>query len=873
MFVQMNNIDINKENWIKTIRKFYSAVNELIDILGKDMNEWGYDRETMEKKIQAYVNYFDDAKEWDELAKWKNNDEDKDLLFDKVQDDVLNIMSLSTSKEDANKARKALKQLSDATSTDVMDVLKGCIDDGWKTGEHTRHAKKKLIMNNVSSIYEKEETNNWTELYYNVVHWKYQILHGDKIYTTKRGSSEKNLELDLQDSVKVEEARDSKTWQIEENITKLEDVETKVYNAEEAGEIIKESGKVAEQSEQPGTIDEQQKWKDEQLEDEVELSEENIIEKLKKIQDMEGYKELERCNDAEFLFLAQQLLKSSEAIDLLKKISVLEGNEWSNEELISEFKSMIDKLFANFSVSVKHFDEWPKILGVKDEDGKDKSFELIKSDFLHALWLRRISIDNLKTISEYMAFICFMNNIKNSVIETRNQIRWKTWAWTLKYLLWREKEDEEIKSDIEEYLIKLLDRKIIEFEGLKQKESGRLIGKGSSRKMEKLKMEIELDFDSLVSKNSEGKYSLKQSVKNEIENLVNNRNQEDIDINWLMKLFLPVFIKIWIFGKANDDYSHHWFEYVDTTIKNPVVKYVINWRTIVLDISRLKNFKDTVARPSLIHYYYDFKNVVLYAIYKTIKENNDCPYGVELRKDDHDKPTLTVYNKEGGRGGLFFEDSHYDTNLEKIFDEGDLVANNGSNTFTQSDSWDAGESAIWEERDEVESGNAATGIQAGGESGTESVDASYVSSTKTTENHEWENSRVEDGVNEVEKPRKGKKEKENNVTEGKEKVKESITIEDIIDFYANGINELERLKSLKKAGSGDQRNLTDMREKYIIKISKPGKKWITLRLDAIVGMVCEATGKKVNKPFSEKWFNTFLGELKKLIENKKIETE
>ena len=84
MFVQMNNIDINKENWIKTIRKFYSAVNELIDILGKDMNEWGYDRETMEKKIQAYVNYFDDAKEWDELAKWKNNDEDKDLLFDKI---------------------------------------------------------------------------------------------------------------------------------------------------------------------------------------------------------------------------------------------------------------------------------------------------------------------------------------------------------------------------------------------------------------------------------------------------------------------------------------------------------------------------------------------------------------------------------------------------------------------------------------------------------------------------------------------------------------------------------------------------------------------------------------------------------------------
>jgi hypothetical protein len=39
-------------------------------------------------------------------------------------------MSLSTSREDADKARKALKQLSVVTSADVMDVLNSCIEDG-----------------------------------------------------------------------------------------------------------------------------------------------------------------------------------------------------------------------------------------------------------------------------------------------------------------------------------------------------------------------------------------------------------------------------------------------------------------------------------------------------------------------------------------------------------------------------------------------------------------------------------------------------------------------------------------------------------------------------------------------------------------------
>ena len=144
------------------------------------------------------------------------------MLLDKVQDDVLDIMSLSISREAADKARKALRQLSDVTSADVMDVLSSCVDDGWKVGKSTRYAKKKLVMNSVPSIYEKEETNNWAELYFNVVHWRYQILNGDKIYTTKRGGVPKTQETDSQENWE-EGVWVSETGQIDENIgeTKL----------------------------------------------------------------------------------------------------------------------------------------------------------------------------------------------------------------------------------------------------------------------------------------------------------------------------------------------------------------------------------------------------------------------------------------------------------------------------------------------------------------------------------------------------------------------------------------------------------------------------------------------------------------------------
>lgn len=355
----MDNIDVNKENWIKFIRELYSAVNELVDILGRDISGWEYDKETLDKKIQAYISYFSDNKEWEWLAKWKNNDEDRDFLFNKVQDDVSDIMSLSTSKEDADKARKALRQLSDATSTEVVDVLRGCLDDGWKTGEHTRYAKKKLIMNNVSSIYEKEETSNWAELYYNLVHWKYQILNGDKIYTTKRGGSEKKQELDLKESVSVKEVWDSTMEQIEENAgEKPINVETIGGDADQTGvleEVVEQHENILGQSNQLKTIDEKSKVENERLEDEFQWSEEKVIEELEKIQNIEGFKELQRCNDVELSFLVQQLLKSTGTIDLLKKISVSEGNEWNNEELLLEFKSKLSELFKNFVVNPNYF--------------------------------------------------------------------------------------------------------------------------------------------------------------------------------------------------------------------------------------------------------------------------------------------------------------------------------------------------------------------------------------------------------------------------------------------------------------------------------------------------------------------------------------
>ena len=275
MFVYMKNINIIKKEWVKTIRKLYSAVNELLDILGRDVSEWGYDKEKLERKVQAYVNYLGDTKEWEELTKRKDSNEDKDLLLDKVQDDVLDIMSLSTSREDADKARKALRQLSNVTSADVMDVLNSCIDDGWRVGKSTRYAKKKLVMNSVPSIYEKEETNNWADLYYNVVHWRYQILNWDKIYTTKRGGVPKAQEVDSQENWE-EKVWVSVTGEIGEDIGEIPVVSETVEVADQkevAEEAVEKREESEGQHERVDTIENQPKEENKQIEEEAEWSE------------------------------------------------------------------------------------------------------------------------------------------------------------------------------------------------------------------------------------------------------------------------------------------------------------------------------------------------------------------------------------------------------------------------------------------------------------------------------------------------------------------------------------------------------------------------------------------------------------------------
>lgn len=837
----MDNIDVNKENWIKSIRELYSAVNELVDILGRDISGWEYDKETLDKKIQAYISYFSDNKEWEWLAKWKNNDEDRDFLFNKVQDDVSDIMSLSTSKEDADKARKALRQLSDATSTEVVDVLRGCLDDGWKTGEHTRYAKKKLIMNNVSSIYEKEETSNWAELYYNLVHWKYQILNGDKIYTTKRGGSEKKQELDLKESVSVKEVWDSTMEQIEENAgEKPINVETIGGDADQTGvleEVVEQHENISGQSNQLKTIDEKSKVENERLEDEFQWSEEKVIEELENFQNIEGFKELQRCNDVELSFLVQQLLKSTGTIDLLKKISVSEGNEWNNEELLLEFKSKLSELFKNFVVNPNYFNSHD----INEEITWKTWFRLMKKKLCTSLWLWKINdgINELKTISEYMSFIWCLSNIKNSVIETKNQIRWTRWMWALQYLLWQKKEKFEICSDVEKYLIRLLCRKIEEFENLKKDKS--------SIEMKRLEKAIESDFNSLISKNSEGNYSLKECVIDEIKNLVENK--KNVDINWLMDLFLPVFIKIWVLNKANDTYSHRWIEHIRFY---PVIKYVINWKAIELSIAQLKNFKETV-RPALIFDYFDFKNVVLYAIYKTIKESKDCPYAIELEKDDYGNSSFTVYDKRT-RGEQYFEDSHYGNKLEKVFDREKLVVNNDSNssssTNTQIDTVYVRESTISHET--VEVNNVLAEIQMNREERGDSSDEAV----------EIRVDNVKDERNEVETPKKMKnKWKQKQVPEWNDNIR-SVTIEDIINFYKDD-NNRRGLENLRKV-EGVQKDYADLRKKYVIKINKQGcKKRISLKLENIAEIVC---GEKISKPYMDKRFDKIFDKLSNLLE-------
>ncbi len=851
----MNNININKENWIKTVRRLYSAVNELIDILSRDISERGFNKKELEEKIQAYVNYFDDNKEFTKL---KNSDKDKNFLASKVKNDLINLTILSSSKEDAVNAKDALEQLSDVTSTDVMDVLKSCIDDGWKVGKYTKYAKKKLIMNNVPSIYEKEETNNWTDLYYNVVHWKYQILQGDKIYTTKRGSVEKKQDVDLQEIWETGKVVDTTKEQIEEttgvNHIEFEDVEKKSSDTEDVE-------KIAEQPKKIDAMSESQKEENKQLEDGVEWSEERIIDELKKIQDMEWYEDLKRCNDVEFSFLAQQL-NSSKAIELLKNISISKNSEWNEEELKLEFKSMLDKLLASFMVNPDYL----KNKAINKELTGKWWFRVIRTNFCKALWLWKgcgAAVAELKNISEYIMFISCINNIKNSVIETNNKI---TWRWprpgTLKSLLWWEKDDLGIFKDIEEYLIKLLCNKIKEFEKLKEKEE-------SSEKMKELMNEIESDFNLLISKDEKGKYSLTKIVSEEIGRLVTNKEKLSGNwVDWLLCLFLPVFIKIWILAKNNSIFAHHWLDYIDTSkftfeekeswwnITDSIIKYEINWKPIELKVSKLKDFK---FKDTLTYSYYHFKNVVLYAIYKTIKENNDCVYGVELEENEWDKPSLVVYdidNNKKNRGNKFFEDSHYDEVLHEVF------KNDGANIDTQIGPWNISEPINTQEIDGTSGGEEVKEMQMDEWKSTNSAETLLKNCTDSTEKKSIEKEGEKDKVKgrgrkgESQKKWKGK-EKKDKVSEWKENA-ENLTIEDIVDFYVNNKDEREKLKDFKKKGRRDQRDCSTMRRDYKVKIKD--KKGIGLwDMEKIV------IGTVSSKPYIDKNFDKFLEELNRLI--------
>ena len=848
----MNNINISNEEWVKTIRKLYSAVNELLDILGRDVREWGYDKEKLDRKVQAYVNYLGDTKEWEELNKREDSDEDKDLLLDKVQDDVLDIMSLSTSREDADKARKALKQLSVVTSADVMDVLNSCIEDGWKVGKSTRYAKKKLVMNSVPSIYEKEETNNWADLYYNVVHWRYQILNWDKIYTTKRGGVQKTQEVNPQESWEEDEWV-SVTGEIGENIGEIPVVFKTVEVAdqkEEAEEDVEKREESEGQHERADTIENQPKEENKQIEEEVEWSEKKVIEELMKIQNVEWFEELQRCNDVEIPFLAREISESPKAIELLRKISLSEGDEWNNKEINSEFKRMLDKLFVSFTVNAKYFHEWPKELGIKS-NGKLKTFRKIRSDFMRELWLNGADILGLETVSEYMAFISCMNNIKNSIIETKHKIMWEG-KNSLRYLL-KWKDEGEIRWKLRDYLINLLRGKIKVFEDLKESSK-----KSLWKKMEILKMQIELDFDSLIKKNLD-EYSLSKSVEDELNKLVDERNHGNINIDWLMDLFMPVFIKMWILDKAYDSYPYHWFKYVDTTLSRPIIKYVINWKTIELSISKLKDigYKDS----RLSHYYFDFKNVILYAIYKSIKENDGCPYEFKF---GNGKGVSSFWIRDVYSGGdQFVENSHFGDCLKKFFDEEKRVIDGD----TQIEPLDTGEFIVGQEWAEVENGDEVAETQADVGESRENREVPEVSSIEFTweENvgGEWADNTAKDGGDEEEKPKNKKNKRQNNVFEWNDNVK-NVTIEDIISFYANN-DERAKLKTLKKKGGSDQRDCSKLREDYKIKIIKPGfKKWILIGLKTIADKIWERTGNKINKPYTHKWFDTIVWELARL---------
>lgn len=850
----MDNINVNKKDWIKTIRRLYSAVNELVGILGKDVSERGYDKNTLEKKIQAYVNYFDDTKK---LIKWENGD--RDSLIIKVEDDVSDIVSLSSSKEDARNARKALRELSDVASLDLMDVLKSCIDDGWKVGKYTRYAKKKLIMNNVPSIYEKEETNNWTELYYNVVHWKYQILHWDKIYTTKRETTEKMQEIDSQENWEIEKTVDVTTEQMEEttgiNPIKLEDVEKESSDIESVEKAVDQLKKIDTKEE------------NEKLEDGVEWSEEKIIDELKKIQNIDWYQELKRCNDVEFSFLAKQLLKSSEPIDLLKKIYKSGNSEWNMEEVNLGFKNILDKLLANFAVNTEYFGEWIEKLGIKMRGGVFKSFELIKSDLSTELWIDEIILDNLKTISEYMAFICCINNIKNSVINVNKKIKW-VWNWSLQSLLNKcEKKckdnkinDEpeirlEMYETVNKYLGLLLSDEIREFEKLRKEIKER------SDKMEELGNKIESDFELLVLKDGKGEFlyeewncKLSKSVQKKVSDLIlDYRKNGELNIDDVMYLFLPVFIKMWMFSKNNDIYPHNWLNLVDINnftceekeawwnITYPVIKYVINWETIELNISKLKDF-EFKSNP-LTHYYYNFKNVVLYAICKTIGEYDNCPYDFDY-KDDGGKPWLVVLDKSS-YGDQFCEDSHCSKVLYRIFDEGLEGDNKDNMQFS---------SLVAQKKDKTVGGGEVSWIQKNGERIIENIEPSLEDSTKLVEEEnpegKWKNDKVK-AEEKVEGKQKPEKKGENKAIERKEST-ENITIEDIIDFYVNNNDERKKLKNLGENGKKEQR------KNYKVKIKN--KKWIGLwEIEKIV------FGKSSSKPYIDKYFDKILAKLKRLI--------
>ena len=849
MFVYMKNINIIKKEWVKTIRKLYSAVNELLDILGRDVSEWGYDKEKLERKVQAYVNYLGDTKEWEELTKRKDSNEDKDLLLDKVQDDVLDIMSLSTSREDADKARKALRQLSNVTSADVMDVLNSCIDDGWRVGKSTRYAKKKLVMNSVPSIYEKEETNNWADLYYNVVHWRYQILNWDKIYTTKRGGLPKAQEVDPQENWE-EKVWVSVTGEIGEDIGEIPVVSETVEVADQkevAEEAVEKREESEGQHERVDTIENQPKEENKQIEEEVEWSEKKVIEELMKIQNVEWFEELQRCNDVEFSFLAQQLLKFPETIDLLKKIPG--DKEWNMEE----FKSIIDKLLAKFTVNEERFDEWAKILGVKDRDGNIKSFESVKLDLSRQLWIDKEAIDSFKNISEYITFISCLNNIKNSVMGVVKMITWKG-KNSLTHLLNWENEVEVILK-VKKYFIDSLCEKIWE-----------------------MKNKSELGFDSLLKVGEKG-YSLSKSVEVEIAHLVkhrNNQEEKEKSVECLICLFLPVFIKKWIFESKNDIFAHHWLNYVDISglanesynvwwkVVDPNIKYKINWKIIELWISKLKNF---AYKSDLKNNYYDFKHIVLYSIYETIKGKSDCPYWVNIwpKVDKKDMPSIEVFDV-CAMGGQFYEDSHFGECLEKFFENNWAFNKIGG---VQSDSWDVGDSTTAQERIEGDVCEKLADIQTGREEIMEATEASLVSGTETIEERiiegEWENDIVEViGQNEEKQKSKNKKNKrQNNVSEWNDNVK-NVTIEDIISFYANN-DERAKLKTLKKKGGSDQRDCSKLREDYKIRIVKPGfKKWILIGLKTIADKIGEKTGNKINKPYTHKWFDTIVWELARL---------